>query len=50
VLEQLCSDYLDLETEIQEGVPEDRSDYFQIQIDDADPDDDEIDDAGAESD
>jgi hypothetical protein len=43
-LEQLCSDYLDIETEIREGIPEDRSDYFQIQLDDADPDDDEIDD------
>jgi hypothetical protein len=47
-LEQLCSDFLDIETEIQEGIPEDRSGYFQIQIDDADPDDDEIDDAGAD--
>jgi len=43
-LEQLCSDYLDIETEIREGIPEDRSDYFQIQLDDTDPDDDEIDD------
>jgi hypothetical protein len=44
-LEQLCSDYLDIETEIREGIPEDRSDYFQIQLDDADRDDDELDDA-----
>jgi hypothetical protein len=47
-LEQLCSDYLDIETEIAEGIPEDRSDYFQIQLDDVDPDDDELDDADAD--
>jgi hypothetical protein len=43
-LERLCRDYCDIEDEIDGGAVKGIDTSFEIQIDDADPDDDELDD------